>query len=208
MNKGIDKAQGIYCLFLNSGDILVSPKTLDNVFKEVEGNPADIFYSDMIKSTNAIEHYPKILTMNYLVRRTISHQNALIKRSLFLEHGYYNENLKVASDWEFFLKEFWKHKSTFCHIETIISVFDVTGIGSQKCLEDIHHQEHRIVLQNIFNELSDVIIDYRVFYKTIYYDIYKNYGEQKILVFLLRICRKIMILRKHVFSFFVKSKVK
>ena len=191
MNKGIRKAQGEFCLFLNSGDWLISPETLDAVFKEINGNPSDIFYSDMIKSTNVVEYYPRLLTMNYLIRRTINHQNSLIRRSLFLEHGFYNENLTIASDWEFFLREFWKYKSKFQYMETIISFFDVNGIGSRPSTERI--AEHTIVLQNVFQELADTIIDYRDFRSTVYYDIYKNYGNPKLLVIISKVYRKLII---------------
>ena len=102
MNKGIRKAQGEYCLFLNSGDWLITPETLVNVFNEINGNSSDIFYSNRIDSSGKIAQYPNNLTIRTLLARKINHQNSLIKRSLFFEHGFYNENLKIASDWDFF----------------------------------------------------------------------------------------------------------
>jgi len=67
MNKGIRKAQGTYCLFLNSGDWLVSPETLDNFFKETVTNTADIFYSDAIFSDNSVKYFENIITIHYLL---------------------------------------------------------------------------------------------------------------------------------------------
>jgi glycosyltransferase involved in cell wall biosynthesis len=84
MNKGIRKAKGEYCLFLNSGDWLISPVTLQDVFNEIVNmNPADIFYSDCVKTDGNITIYPDNLTINYLSDNALNHQNTLIKHSLF-----------------------------------------------------------------------------------------------------------------------------
>jgi len=186
MNKGISKAQGEYCLFLNSGDWLIAPETLENVLKEITGNLSDIFYADIKTSTDKISRYPKKLTIDYLLRKTISHQNSLIKRSLFIEHGLYNENLIVSSDWEFFLKEFWEYKSTFYHLETNIAFFELAGISSQRSIITV---ETAIVLKNIFNELALPLIEYTSFRRTIYYRIFAECGEPRLLKFLLKLYR-------------------
>jgi len=200
MNKGINKAKGVYCLFLNSGDTLISPETLFNVFMEIKGLTADIFYSDRVNSNGKIKQYPNILTIDYLVSSPINHQNSLIKRSLFLENGFYNENLKISSDWEFFLNGLWKYKYIFHHINTHISVFDIHGIGTKPSKE--RFIEDMSVFHNVFQELSSTIIEYREIKKTIYYNILKNNYDTKFLTFLLRVYRKIFKFGKQIISFF------
>jgi glycosyltransferase involved in cell wall biosynthesis len=186
MNKGIRKAQGEYCLFLNSGDCLVSSATLQDVFNEI-GNmaEADIFYSDCIKTDANNIYYPKSLTINNLIRTGLSHQNSLIKRSLFLEHGFYNEKLTIASDQEFFFFEAWKYKSKFLRINTNISIFDANGIGSQNTPQI--YAEGKILYQNVFQELSETILEFASYRRTIYYHIVRNYGNTRLLDFILKI---------------------
>jgi len=190
MNKGIKKAQGEYCLFLNSGDIFISPETLENVFKEINGNPADIFYSNKVKSNKSIAIFPKNLN-NFLLHGKINHQNTFIKSSLFHEHGFYNENLKLVSDWEFFLKELYIYKSTFCHINTNISLYDNHGISVQN--QELHNYENTIAIKNVFQDLSSTIIEYSNFRNTIFFDIHKNYNTNFI-NYILKIYRKILLL--------------
>jgi len=190
MNKGIRKAQGDYCLFLNSGDYLVSSTTINNVLNEInELIPADIYYSDCIRSNGDIIRYPEILTINNLIGIGINHQNSLIKRSLFLEHSLYNEKLRIAADQEYFMLESWKYKSKFIHIKTNISIFDIHGIGSLSSPEQL--AEDIIVYNNIFQELSVTILEVIDYHRSIYYD-FKNYSNSKILLFILRVYKFIL----------------
>ena len=200
MNKGIRKAQGEYCLFLNSGDWLISSSTLESVFNEINSTfPADIYFSDLVKSDGTVNHYSKNITINDLLDGPISHQNSLIRRSLFVEHGYYNENLRISSDWEFFLKESWKYKTKFSHIETNISIFDVHGIGSQVSLERTN--EDMTIFQNVFHELTDTIIEIRNYHRAIYYDIIKNYGNIHFFTFIVRIYKFLIIIINKIIFF-------
>jgi glycosyltransferase involved in cell wall biosynthesis len=201
MNKGIKKAHGEYCLFLNSGDYLISSKTLQDVFNEINNiSQSDIFYTNCIKSNNTVIIYPDNITINDILKIGISHQNSLIKRSLFLEHELYNEELIIASDSEFFLKEIWKYKSKFYKINTNITFFDVNGIGSQLTPEQF--AESIIVYRNVFQELSDTIIEATDYHKTVYYDIIKNYGSSKLLIFGLRTYRFFVSRIKRIKLFF------
>jgi len=197
MNKGIRKAQGVFCLFLNSGDWLVSPKTLHDVFLEIENNSSDIFYSDVVKSDKNIIKPPANITICSLVSSRINHQNSLIKRSLFAEHGLYNENLEICSDHEFFLNECYKYKSVFFHINVKISIFDTNGVSSKN--KKKYQDEDLIVYKNIFGELAELVIGYRDFRKTIYFDIINNQGNAKLLDVMLKLYRKIFRSTKKIF---------
>jgi len=192
MNKGIQKAQGDYCLFLNSGDYLVSSTTLQDIINEISNiEQADIFYSNCIRTDGITSYYPDYLTINNLLDNAINHQNTIIKRILFLEHGYYNEKFRVASDREFFLYELWKYKSKFIHLKTNISIYDMNGISSINISDS--RTEYMDVLKNVFQELSETIIEVYNYHETIYYDIIKNYDNSKLLVFILRTYRFIML---------------
>jgi glycosyltransferase involved in cell wall biosynthesis len=189
MNKGIRKAQGDYCLFLNSGDYLVCPKTLQFLFSETDGN-ADIYYGDRINTDNTYVKYAHDLTINHLIKGMISHQNSLIKRSLFITHGFYNESLKIAADWEFYLKELWIYKTVFIHIDTNIAVFDVNGIGLKG--SELQKAEDDRVIKNVFNELADTIIEFRAYRLSPYGNIIDKWGTSKILEFVLKVYKHLL----------------
>jgi alpha(1,3/1,4) fucosyltransferase len=202
MNKGIRRAQGDYCLFLNSGDFLCSPTTLQDVFNEINNiAPADIFFSNCLKTDGTVNNFPNNLSINYLIQDPISHQNSLIKRSLFFEHGFFNEELIIASDWEFFLNELWNYKSIFYHIKTNISIFDINGIGSKNTSERL--AENLTIIQNVFNGLADIIIDYNYYKTSAYHDNIEAQEKTKLLLFLLKLYKFIFFKSKKIVKLFL-----
>lgn len=106
MNKGIEKSNGEYLLFLNSGDWLYSIDTLTDVFKL--GRTEDFLYGDIVTYISEKEQvpdvYPSEITAFRLFSTTICHQSIFHKRKLFVNDKY-NENYKVVSDWEFLIKK-------------------------------------------------------------------------------------------------------
>jgi glycosyltransferase involved in cell wall biosynthesis len=188
MNKGIRAARGDYCLFLNSGDWLIEAETLRNVFNEIAGlDEADVYYSDLMKADGSLVCYLKNISVNNLIYGTISHQNSLIKRSLFIEHGYYNESLTIASDWEFFLRECHVHKIKFRYINTNIAIFNLDGISTNINKERMIENEK--IIRNVFGELSDSIIELKRYRNTIYVDIITKWGDSTLLEFVLKTYR-------------------
>ena len=132
-NQGIRMADAEYLLFLNSGDYLVDADTLKNVFEEA--NDVDIIYGDRINvyedgSQKEVNYFPDKITGSFMYHSMISHQASFIKSDLFVKYGLYREDLKYASDWEFFLKTFLLYNCTYQHIHQYVVYFDCLGISS------------------------------------------------------------------------------
>ena len=151
MNKGIQVAKGEYCLFLNSGDWLTEPNTLQHVFA---GNPktdivsGDIYYYD--NQANKIKWHirsPEMVTAKTLFLGTLPHQATLIKRRLFDVIGMYNEQLKITSDWLFFVNALLVHKCTYHHFNGTISYFNMDGISCDPKTKDLPRREQMRFLQ-------------------------------------------------------------
>ena len=132
-NKEIETTNAEYLLFLNSGDYLVDADTLKNVFEDV--NDVDIIYGDRINvyedgSQKKVNYFPDKITGSFMYHSMISHQASFIKSDLFVKYGLYREDLKYASDWEFFLKTFLLYNCTYQHIHQYVVYFDCLGISS------------------------------------------------------------------------------
>ena len=186
MNKGIKKAIGEYCLFLNSGDWLIDNNTLSALFMELSNTEdAGVYYTCCLATNKVFFKPPENIDINYLVIHNLNHQNSLIKRLLFLEHGFYNEDFSIASDYEFWLKEFWLHETKFKYINTSIAIYDSLGISSHSNFD--HELEGSI--RNLFGPLAESLIKLRHFQHSLYGSILENYGYSKLLNFLLRLSR-------------------
>jgi len=148
MNKGIQKARGGFLLFLNSGDVLNGDKALESFIKhkDFEG---DIIYGDY-KFNNGGKVYPDELSPLSFFKSSLPHQSTFIKRSLFSEFGLYNEELKIVSDWEFFIKCFLSGQVKFKHINFPLSVFDLTGVSNGNQHMQLHKKERESVLIKYF----------------------------------------------------------
>lgn len=132
MNKGIRMSQGDYLLFLNSGDCLAGKDVLDEVNQAIDSNYG-IYYGDIIfedaKRKKKIV-FPEHLTFSFFFTDSLSHQASFIKRTLFDELFYYNEELKIVSDWEFFVYAICKQNVSYKHLDILTTVYDGTGLSS------------------------------------------------------------------------------
>lgn len=154
MNKGIRVAKGEYCQFLNSGDYLVDENVLANVFSL--GFNEDIVYGDILVNGNILKSR-YILNLFFFINETIPHPASFIKKELFKKHGLYNEDLIIASDWEFFLKTIIFRKCSYKYIAMKIVSFDLNGISNQEYNKTLIKEERTEILRK---NIDFIVQDY------------------------------------------------
>ncbi|WP_169921743.1 glycosyltransferase family 2 protein [Spirosoma rigui] len=151
MNKGIAQATGEYCLFLNSGDWLVHSSTLEIVMSnkpKADIVAGDVYFFDT--EANVIKWHvpsPDVLTAKTLFLGTLPHQATLIRRSLFERFGVYNQGLKIASDWLFFLEVLLEGGCSYQHIPETVAYFSMDGISCSPQTHALPRREQLTVLQ-------------------------------------------------------------
>lgn len=137
MNKGIRKVSGAYIEILNSGDILAAPDVTARMVREVEKEeyPA-ILYGNMMKDKgdgelvrDNCEGTGPIDGFLYFFVSTLNHDCAYIRRDLFDKYGLYNEEMKICSDWEWYVKAIalGGEKAVYTNID--VTVFDMNGVS-------------------------------------------------------------------------------
>lgn len=155
MNKGIAKAKGEYVLFLNSGDYLLNDNILDIVFSQ--NKTEDILYANLQTDTRIIG-FPAMLNFSFFFRDSIGHPAAFIKKKLFELHGTYNEENKIVSDWEFFIKTILLNKVSYSYINKEITYYESNGISSNECTIKMHEEEREKVLRKYFSEFYPSLV--------------------------------------------------
>lgn len=157
MNKGIKVAKGEYLQCLNSGDWLYNETALERCFSH--GFDADIAYADLyLSGENGLEElrYSDALSMRFFYKQTLCHNSTFIKRVLLMD-SLYDENLRIVSDWKFFLIQTLGNK-TFQRINEFVIVYDMSGISSVN--EELVAFEREKVLKEIVPK--SIIKDYEV----------------------------------------------
>lgn len=151
MNKGIGRATGDYCQFLNSGDYLLAPDVTERMLRDL---PADysIVYGNKIREINGKQVLQKSyagrpITLLDLYRGTILHAPTYLKRSLFDRYGLYDESLKIVSDWKFYLIAVGMHNEPVLYRDIDVVWFDNTGISTAN--KALDQQERTAVLQQV-----------------------------------------------------------
>ena len=117
-----------------------------------------IFYGNMIKEypdgrrvvdkCQAKDYTPE--SFYYFYRGTLNHDCAYIRRDLFEKYGLYNEQMKICSDWEWYVRAIvlGGEKTVYTNID--VTVFDMTGVSeSDGKNKDIIQKERREYLESI-----------------------------------------------------------
>lgn len=131
MNKGIQRATGEYLLFLNGGDSLMDSEVLTHVS---QAPCKDIIFGDIVfmrhDGSTLIVGHPDVLPEYFLLKTTLPHQAAFIRRELFNQYGLYNTSLKIAGDFDLFVRFLYVHKVSYFHISRVLSIFREGGISN------------------------------------------------------------------------------
>lgn len=146
MNKGIDKAVGEYCLFLNSGDTLHSECVLEMMAKECV--LADLVIGKVLYlNSGQLSSLPINLTMKHFYSGSIHHPATFMKRILF-DTIRYDESYRIVSDWKLFIELLIFKNATYKHSSVVISDFDTAGISSVN--KQLVEYERNKVLESLF----------------------------------------------------------
>lgn len=168
MNKGIRLATGSYIEILNSGDVLAAPDVTDRMVRELEKEeyPA-ILYGNMLKSYDGETIINKDTcggagateSFLYFYKGTLNHDCAYIQRDLFEKYGLYNEEMKICSDWEWYVKAIaiGGEKAVYTNID--VTIFDMNGISeSYGKNAELIKKERREYLEKVLS--ASVLHDY------------------------------------------------
>lgn len=132
MNKGVRKATGEYCLFLNSGDELYDSSTVRNIINEK-------LHADFVQGI-IVRPGKKQIMINPPQEEEISlgwyfwgynnyHQASLIRRNMLIETPY-DENLKYSADLKFNVECLVKNCCSYQAVYIPISIYEFGGVSS------------------------------------------------------------------------------
>lgn len=151
MNKGIKLAQGKWLNFMNGGDCFAANDVLEKVFKDKKYT-AEVLYGDMnlMKKGEFLRKitFPETVDPYYFYKSYIAHPSSFIKKKLFDEYGLYNENYRIASDWEKWVI-FIHNNIAFKYLNQVIADFDDGGISGKNA--ELARKERSTVIDEYYS---------------------------------------------------------
>ena len=122
----------------------------DTLASRLENCPA-IFYGNMTKVNAAGQVVGKSGYTEYSLRQfyqsTLNHDCAYIRKDLFEEYGLYDENLKIVSDWKWYLQAIGLGRVKPVYVDIDVTIFDDGGISETQL--DRRAAERRQVLEEL-----------------------------------------------------------
>lgn len=143
MNKGIRQSHGDYCLFMNSGDVFFDGKVIEKILPYLDGR-SSLIIGESIYPDGFIHKAPSGMKLKYFWSNSLPHQATFIARELFIQHGYYRENYRCASDMFFFFEMIYLKKVPCRIIPVLVCSFEgggVSGTGAGRN-EMIHYMKY------------------------------------------------------------------
>lgn len=168
MNKGIRMATGEYVMMLNSGDWLTKNDIMKQLCAQIkEHDCPEILYGTTTKiwpngRTLRNKSSDASFTMFSFYRGTLDHVGTCIKRELFDRYGFYDESLRICSDWAWFMKVVVFGQIKPVHVDVDTVYFDMTGISENNGEnKDLIERERRQIIETTLPPL--VLADYDSF---------------------------------------------
>lgn len=163
MNKGIRMASGDYIQILNSADCLATDDVTEQMLVALEkADYPSILYGNMVKcfpdGRRLVDKSfaGQEITMLGMFTGTLNHDPTYIRRDLFAKYGFYDESLKIVSDWKWYLQAIVLGNEKPKYVDLDVTLFDMTGISETN--KELTQAERKQVLKQLFSEA--VLKDY------------------------------------------------
>ena len=148
MNKGIDKCNGKWCLFLNSGDFFSNNNILSVINEYDISENVGVVYGDWYDYSNEGLLYrtpnPFFEMDTFLHHKGICHQSSFTRMDLAKEL-HFDESFKIAADYKLFY-DIYSKGYKFKYLPIPISCFEI-GVGVSQRNPRIAFKEDAIILK-------------------------------------------------------------
>lgn len=199
-----------YIQILNSGDILASADVTERMVAALDSlnaqrstlneDAVSILYGNMLKSYDGKTIINRDTCGNglytpesflYFYKGTLNHDCAYIHRDLFEKYGLYNEQMKICSDWEWYVRVIvlGGEKPIYTNID--VTIFDMNGLSESRGKNaELIKKERRDYLEKILP--PSILHDYDQFsFPILQYQRLKKYHLWGLVYFLERVLFKL-----------------
>ena len=173
INKGLKLATGEVISILHADDYYINDKVLNDIaekFKNDQNLQCYIGTTLMKRKENSeiLRKYSPINFKKWMMYLGISppHPSMFLKRSVYRKYGFYKEDYKIASDFEFYLRILYKNRINYIITDNAYVIMNYGGISTKSFSSNFVATKEILKSfreNNIYNNF--LIICLRFFYK-------------------------------------------
>lgn len=137
MNKGVKLASGDVVAFLNADDFYKEEAALEKVCTLIEAGDYDVLYGDVefFRPNRPSKVIRKYNSGNFTVDRLAygwmpAHPALFVRRNLFCQYGFFEEDYQIAGDFEFVARIFKDNKLNSCYFPKTLVCMQTGGIST------------------------------------------------------------------------------
>lgn len=155
MNKGIERAQGRFTIFMNAGDIFADKSVLLSIKSNIENSAQDVdfIYGDAIEDA----HFKPARSHKYAALGMFTHHQSMLYKTENLKQFRYDSNHSIAADYDLTLRFLRAHQKAH-YIPITICDFEPGGVSQQQAGEGRKQQFHIRRTQKICDPITNIII--------------------------------------------------
>jgi glycosyltransferase involved in cell wall biosynthesis len=135
MNKGLRYARGDIIYFLNSGDRIFAPDTIDRIVTVFKDNPhINLVHGDAIGYGKQPEEYLSMYRENQVIYFTqgLCHQTLFARSQLFEKVGNFDTRFSVFADRDWLFRCLFRHNEKIKYLNIPICFYLAGGFSSQR----------------------------------------------------------------------------
>lgn len=136
MNKGLERATGDYVLFLNAGDTLAPPRTLDTLTALLSARPVqpDMVYGDAFEDTPTGRIVKTARSHLNINQGLFTHHQSIFYRREVINDLRYDQTYNIAADYKF-TAQFLRMTKDVLYWPRPICLFEAGGISQQQAFK-------------------------------------------------------------------------
>ena len=135
MNKGVERSQGEFLIFLNADDVFASPDALRDAMRAIARDPeGDVYYGGLEVVLGEVRHRhmppPPEQAAEEMVLGCLPHQATLARRAVFAKTGPFDLRWRRHADYDWWLKVLADPTIRLRRIDTVVACFALGGASS------------------------------------------------------------------------------
>lgn len=160
MNKGLQHARGDIIYFLNSGDRIFSPETIERIVSIVKDNPeVSLVHGDAIGYGDRPIEYLSMNRENTVIYFTqgLCHQTLFARKQMFEKFGNFDTQFSVFADRDWLFRCLFRHNEKIMYVNFPVCYYLTGGFSSLKNGKFFREKTH-LLLKYCFNKQVIVLL--------------------------------------------------